>query len=130
MADWEHFKDTWPAFQGPVNLDRVEQIGTEVHRMGWPKPTIYREHEAIHLLANQIDALLAERKRLQGQLDEVYKQQPFRVAEANRVRAETAEAQLAAIKDNGCLLGMHTRVGTDVCSVCGVSAYDEAKEDG
>jgi hypothetical protein len=41
------------------------------------------------------------------------------LADANRYRA---------IKANGCLSGMHHRPGTDVCTVCGASAYDEPRE--
>lgn len=30
-----------------------------------------------------------------------------------------------AVTEQGCLTGLHDRVGTDECSVCGASAYDE-----
>jgi hypothetical protein len=48
-----HFKDTWPAWQG---ID-TSSIDTDLVRYGWPKPTIYREHETIHILLNEIDNL-------------------------------------------------------------------------
>lgn len=32
--------------------------------------------------------------------------------------------RLAAIKDNGCLLGDHMCVASPICSNCGISAYD------
>lgn len=35
---------------------------------------------------------------------------------------------LHAIREQGCLTGLHHRVGTDTCSVCGASAYDEVQE--
>lgn len=38
--------------------------------------------------------------------------------------------QWRRVQQSGCLTGMHTRIGTDVCSVCGASAYDEAGSDG
>lgn len=40
--------------------------------------------------------------------------------------AEVVEAanKMARIEEQGCLNGMHLRIGTDVCSACGASAYD------
>jgi hypothetical protein len=38
--------------------------------MGWPKPTIYREHEIIHILCDALDTAMAEIKRLK-ETDEV-----------------------------------------------------------
>lgn len=61
-AEWaeaEPFKDTWPAFRKD-DID-VRRLDTNMLRIGWPKPTIYREHETIHVLANLVDQL---RKRL------------------------------------------------------------------
>lgn len=56
----EPFAETWTAYRKPVSVDRIQEVGTDNWRIGYPKPTIYREHEAIHILANQVDALLAE----------------------------------------------------------------------
>lgn len=50
------FEPTWSAFKPEVNLDNID---TDVWRIGWPKPTIYREHEVIHLLCNLLDKALA-----------------------------------------------------------------------
>jgi hypothetical protein len=36
-------------------------------------------------------------------------------------------ARLSAIEEQGCLIGLHLRIGTSDCSVCGASAYDEAR---
>lgn len=52
------FRETWPAFQREdINTRRLD---TDTVRRGWPKPTIYREHETIHVLLNLIDHLRRE----------------------------------------------------------------------
>ena len=33
--------------------------------------------------------------------------------------------RLSKIEQSGCLSGIHHRVATDICSICGASAYDE-----
>lgn len=48
---------TWPAYQGEVNTDALD---TNIVRMGYPKPTIIREHQEIHILCNLIDRLRSE----------------------------------------------------------------------
>jgi hypothetical protein len=54
-CECEAFRETWPAFQkGVTDLNALD---TDLLRYGWSKPTIYREHEAIHILANLVDAL-------------------------------------------------------------------------
>lgn len=51
-------RETWPAFQREgINTALPD---TEVVREGWPMPTIYREHEVIHVLCNVIDNLRRE----------------------------------------------------------------------
>lgn len=87
----EPFKDTWPAFQTDVDVHKIN-INTEYLRIGYPKPTIYREHETIHILANLIDHLrkaVDERQAKGTALDEV-----MRLAQENedlRRRLERAE---------------------------------------
>lgn len=51
MQEWEAFEETWSAFEAsnPNNLN------TDWIRKGWCKPTIYKEHEVIHILASVID---------------------------------------------------------------------------
>ncbi len=61
------FKDTWPAFQQQVSSRALDSIDTDTYRVGWPSPTLYTEHEAIHRMANLIDNLLAEREGFIGQ---------------------------------------------------------------
>ena len=51
----EHFKETWPAFQRE-DVD-LWALSTDIVRLGYPKPTIYREHHTIHALLNLIDQL-------------------------------------------------------------------------
>lgn len=51
------FKDTWSAWQREVDTSFPD---TDLLREGWPKPTIYKEHEAIHVLANLVDNLRRE----------------------------------------------------------------------
>lgn len=53
------FMKTWPAF-ARAGADTTRRLDTETVRRGWPKPTLYREHEIIHLLCHQIDLLRAE----------------------------------------------------------------------
>lgn len=48
---------TWPAYQGEVD---TRALDTNIVRMGYPKPTIIREHETIHTLCNLVDLLRAE----------------------------------------------------------------------
>lgn len=55
---------TWPAFQGEVD---TRALDTDMVREGWPKPTVVREHETIHILCNLVDRLRSE---LDGELDE------------------------------------------------------------
>lgn len=56
------FVDTWDAYKhADVDLDRID---TDVFRVGWPSPTLYREHEVIHIMANLLDQALAEVQRL------------------------------------------------------------------
>lgn len=57
------FEPTWAAYKKPVDLDRVD---TDTFRVGWPSPTIYREHEVIHILCNVVDKALAVREAFQG----------------------------------------------------------------
>lgn len=59
------FKDTWPAYQKD-DID-LFALDTDVARFDWAKPTIYREHETIHVLLNTIDQL---RKALNEAQDE------------------------------------------------------------
>ena len=54
----EAFKETWPAFQREGIDTRYPD--TDTVRTAWPKPTLYREHEIIHLLCNVIDHLRRE----------------------------------------------------------------------
>lgn len=63
--------ETWPAFQREVD---TQHLNTDIVREGWPKPTIYREHEVIHVLCNVIDNLrreLAETRILSPESSEV-----------------------------------------------------------
>lgn len=48
---------TWPAFQGEVD---TRALDTNIVRIGYPKPTIIREHEIIHDLCNLVDRLRSE----------------------------------------------------------------------
>ena len=48
---------TWPAYQGEVD---TRALDTDIVRMGYPKPTIVREHETIHALCNLVDRLRSE----------------------------------------------------------------------
>jgi hypothetical protein len=50
----------------------LSYIDTENFRIGWPKPTIYREHEVIHLMANALDEALKQIKSLRQSLWDVY----------------------------------------------------------
>ena len=52
------FRETWPAFQREI-VD-TKRLDTDLVRIGYPKPTIYREHETIHVLLNLIDHLRGE----------------------------------------------------------------------
>lgn len=59
VPEHEHFRETWSAWRKHVDLSRID---TEVFRIGWAKPTIYREHEVIHVMANALDQSLALNK--------------------------------------------------------------------
>lgn len=48
---------TWPAFEGEVD---TRALDTDMTRVAYPKPTVVREHEAIHDLCNLVDRLRAE----------------------------------------------------------------------
>ena len=48
---------TWPAFQSEVD---TRALDTDMVRVAYPKPTVVREHENIHILCNIIDRLRAE----------------------------------------------------------------------
>lgn len=43
-----------------VTPEVLRRANTDAFRAGWPMPTIYREHEAIHVLCNLLDAALTE----------------------------------------------------------------------
>lgn len=47
------------------------------------------------------------------------------VTEDDLLELMERSARLSEIQQHGCLTGIHHRVGTDVCSICGASAYDE-----
>lgn len=57
-AELAGLKETWSAFQKEDIDTRFPD--TDIVRTGWPKPTMYREHEAIHVLCNTIDHLRRE----------------------------------------------------------------------
>jgi hypothetical protein len=59
VAEAEIFSESWN--KRPINLERVD---TDMFRAGWCKPTIYHEHEAIHILCDALDTALAEIERL------------------------------------------------------------------
>jgi hypothetical protein len=48
---------TWPAFQSEVD---TRALDTDMVRVAYPKPTVVREHENIHILCNIIDRLRTE----------------------------------------------------------------------
>lgn len=51
MQEWEAFQETWSAFE----VSNPDNLNTDWIRKGWAKPTIYKEHEVIHILASVID---------------------------------------------------------------------------
>lgn len=72
--------------------------------MGWPKPTIYREHEVIHILANLLDNALQQRPEpVQLQHDEWLMKRIDRALEAilysEREGLETALDFIAFAED-------------------------------
>ena len=55
------FEPTWQEWKNRAALANLDDVDTDVFRVGWPAPTIYREHEVIHLLCGLLDKALAER---------------------------------------------------------------------
>lgn len=82
MQEWEAFKDTWPAFEAR-NPDHVD---TDSIRQGWAKPTIYTEHEVIHLLASALDKTRVIAATLEAQRDDFAEN--LREAHVNLARLE------------------------------------------
>lgn len=62
MQEWEAFKDTWSAFEA----SNPDNLNTDWIRKGWAKPTIYKEHEVIHILASVIDQTRAQLDELRS----------------------------------------------------------------
>lgn len=62
MQEWEAFQDTWSAFKA----SNPDNLNTDWIRKGWCKPTIYKEHDVIHVMASVIDQTRAQLDELRS----------------------------------------------------------------